>query len=113
MKKRLDEQLSAQSALLIMVSAVLLILMSAAVAKACSPSSAPGCDIGCAVQVVNNCKYAGFDCVARSCQYDTCSSCPGRECGRTCGQVFNAPCLACVSHSLGGCRGMPECCVPR
>jgi hypothetical protein len=36
MKKRLDEQLSAQSALLIMVSAVLLILMSATVAKACS-----------------------------------------------------------------------------
>src|SRR6266478_923127 len=94
MKKRLNDQLSVQSALLIVVSAVLLILISATVAKACGPFSEIGCDINCTVQVINNCKYAGFDRVARTCQY--CSGCNPR-----CASCVQRICAACVDHSLG------------
>ena len=101
MKKRLNDQLSVKSALLILGSAVLLILMSAAVAKACGPfRSKPGCDINCTVQIVNDCTYVGFDCVARTCRD---LSLPNHPIDRIC--------AACVDHSLGGCDGLPECCI--
>ena len=108
MKKRLNEQLSAKSALLIMVSAVLLILMSAPIAKACSATASKGCDVNCSPQMSGQCPEF-YVCVYRTCQWDTCSSCPGRECGRGCGQVFNNPCGGCVDYRYG-CKALAECC---
>ena len=113
MKKRLNEQLSVRSVLLILMSAVLVILISAIIAKAtCTPASAVGCDVNCTVQIINNCQYAGFDRVARTCETTDCNICPGGQCGnRGCdGRTVDRPCAACVDHSLGGCSGLPECC---
>lgn len=108
MKKRLDEQLSARSALLIMAFAVLLILMSATVAKACSATANVGCDINCTVQLINDCPEF-YVCAFRTCQTDTCSSCPGRECGRTCGRIIQHPCGGCADYRYG-CKALAECC---
>ena len=105
MKKRLNEQLSIQSALLIVVSAVLFNLMFATFAKACSPFKAAGCDVNCTVQILNDCQSPNvFQCVARTCD---------RLCDRpTCNppRCIERPCMACVDRSLGGCAGLPECC---
>src|SRR5947209_6760660 len=108
MRKRLDEQLSAQSALLMIVCAVLLILISAPIAKACSATVLKGCDVNCTRQVLNDCPEF-YNCWFRTCQYDTCSSCPGRECGRGCGQIIQHPCGGCVDYRYG-CTALAECC---
>jgi hypothetical protein len=108
MKKRMNERLSAQSAFLTIVCAVLLILMSATIAKACSFRAYKGCDVNCTVQIINDCPEF-YVCALRSCQYDTCSSCPGKECGRGCGQVFNNPCGGCSDYRYG-CKALAECC---
>jgi hypothetical protein len=108
MRKRLNEQLSVQYAFLIMVSAVLLILVSATIAKACSFTATKGCDVGCAVQFINDCPEF-YECTLRSCQWDTCSSCPGKQCGRGCGQVFNTPCGGCADYRYG-CKALAKCC---
>ncbi len=101
MKKRLNEQLSVRSVLLILMSAVLVILISAIIAKAtCTPASAVGCDVNCTVQINNECD-PGFDCVARTCD---------RICGRpTCNppRCIESICLGCV---IGRCPGFRECC---
>ncbi len=104
MKKRLNEQLSVRSALLIVVPAMLLILMSATIAKACGPwQTTVGCDSNCTVQIVNDCSE-GFNCVARTCD----KLCVRPTCNPP--RCISHICATCVPLYLGGCRGLPECC---
>lgn len=105
MKKRLNEQLSVRSALLILGSAVLLILMSATVAKAsCGLFSSMGCDINCTKQIINTCKYVGFDCYVRTCQRRILRGIPP-----VC-NIYDSICGACIADNLNGCADLPECC---
>ena len=109
MKKRMNEQLTAQSAVLTLVSAVLLILLSAMIAKACSAKAKVGCDVNCTVQIINDCPEF-YSCVFRSCEVDDCSACPGRECGRSCaGTPRIQACGGCVDYRYG-CKALAECC---
>jgi hypothetical protein len=110
MKKRMNEPLSAQSAVLTLVAALLLILLSATIAKAvCSATATIGCDVNCTQQVINDCPEF-YLCVFRSCEMDDCSACPGRECGRSCaGTPRIQACGGCVDYRYG-CKALAECC---
>jgi hypothetical protein len=92
--RKLNEQLSIRSAVLIVVVAVLFVLGAAGVAKAaCGSAQAIGCDENCTVQTIK-CDVLN-DCAIRSCQ------CPNRN--RICG--------GCVLPA-DGCDGLAECCIP-
>lgn len=95
--EKLNQRLSIRSALFTVVAAALIILASAAVARACAPTSQPGCDTGCAVQIVNTCAEPN-SCVVRSC-----------ECETTNPPIF-APCGGCIFTPLGY-SGLKECCL--
>lgn len=113
MKRKLNEQLSLKSAALMASLCMLLILTSAAIARACGPAQTNGCDVGCAVQYVNDCiNPSSHSCVLRSCEYnDGCEQCEPGPCERTCRTPpAYHPCGGCVANPLG-CSGLSECCV--
>lgn len=114
------------SAVLISIIAVMLVLISGIVAKACDPAFGVGCDINCTVQMINDCQQpqepcntnadCGQSCVLRTCESGSCDNLPpDQECFHP-HQVYE-PCggcvaNACANHTCGtiGCSGLSECC---
>lgn len=106
MKRKLNEPLSLNSAISIITFSVLLILVSATIARACTPALAIGCDINCTVQIINDCSDPVHNhCVLRTC--DDCSNC-SFGCHKDCSTF--SPCGGCVSRMLDGCTALIECC---
>jgi hypothetical protein len=67
-KRRLDRSLTFQSAVFVIASALALVVLSGAIAKACGPPQGQGCDINCTVQTINDCPNPQTQsCVARTC----------------------------------------------
>src|SRR5437899_8592565 len=110
--KQHNAPLSLRSAILIMTCSILLELMSAAIAKACSPAYALGCDINCTIQIANDCSDpTHLHCVFRTCEYTDCSRCPGGHCGDLCDGLRYKACGACIGINAG-CSELYECCQP-
>jgi hypothetical protein len=117
------------SAIQVSIIAVMLVLMSGIVAKACGPATAAGCDINCTVQILNDCAQphqpcntnadCGQSCVLRTCETSSCDNLPpDQECFHP--HLIHTPCGACVTngcvnHTCGtfGCSGLVECCYPQ
>src|SRR5437870_12617400 len=93
---QLNAPLSLRSAILIMPCSILLALMSAAIAKACSAAYAPGCDINCTIQIAHDCSDpTHLHCVLRTCEYTDRSRCPRGHCGDLCDGLRYDACGPC------------------
>jgi hypothetical protein len=104
MKRKLNERLSLQSLIVISSFSLLLILLSASIARACGPAQTKGSDINCTVQVINDCAEPN-SCVLRTCHYAVLGH--GGQCNK-----HDLPCGGCV-FTPRGCSGLIECCLGR
>jgi hypothetical protein len=126
MKDKLNtRRVTFSSAIQVLMIAVMLVLISGIVAKACGPAQAVGCDINCTVQTINDCTQphepcntnadCGQSCVLRTCENQICDGWSGDQCSDV--DLVHSPCggcvaNACANHTCGtiGCSGLSECC---